>query len=359
MKTGVLPYEMIRALMDDNFVAGVPTEYINPASLDLPLAEVAYRVEGVFLPQKGETIRSLLPMVGATRHDLRAPLEVGVPYLIKIDGDIVLPDSVYAYANPKSSTGRINLFCRVVADGVAMYDALTPAGWSGEVWVLVRADSFPVLLSPGQAVTQIRFFDGMSFLDPIEMDGAIRKDGIMYRPDGQRLQPHELKRHKDSMFLTLSLQPGVVGWKCRGVKRILDFGKLNHYTPQEFFEPVKVNEDRMLHLWPGSFYILSTTEHLLIPKYMAAELRAADPRFGELRVHAAGFVDPGWGCTGSVGRPITLEVTTHEPLLMRDGQNVARIRFERMKEPPVVLYDQGPSNYIGQRAAQLSKHFKK
>ncbi len=363
--TGVLPSQFIKQLLRTSFIAGVDEEFVNPASLDLPLSEEVYRLEGTLLPQGKEKVRSLIKKVGGVPYDLKNPLEVGVSYLIKVEGSYVLPDSVYGYVNPKSSTGRINLFCRVVADQVDIYDALTPPGWAGELWVLVRPESFPVRLPPGKAVSQLRLFDGPTFLDNIELDLAIQDSGIFFHPTGNQFGAKKIRRHRDSLFLSLNLtaeEDGVVGWECRGVSKVLDYG-INTHEVKDFFTEIRVPEGDHLIIRKGSFYILSTYEHVLVPPQLSAELRATDPRFGEYRSHAAGYIDPGWGwgIDGSArGRPITLEVTPYETAMVRHRQAVARIRYEHMKEEPDVPYDGAKSNYTKQNVGPaLSKHFRK
>lgn len=358
-ETGVLPRQVLFKMMQAGNVTDVAKRYVNPASIDLPLSDEVYRLERIFLPRRGEKVRSLIKMVGGTPHDLKSPLEVGVPYLIRISGTYRLPPNVYGYANPKSSTGRINLFARIVADGVQMYDALTPPGWRGELWVLVRAESFPVLLAAGQAVSQIRFFDGKNFLDPLDLNLAIERDGLLYHPDGKKFEHEEIQRHADSVLLTIRIGKGHVGWVCRGTRRVLDYGKIDYYRPEDFFEPLYSKGDS-IELKVGDFCILTTEECIMVPPDFSAELRAIDPRFGEFRSHGAGFIDAGWGWGtdgSSRGRPITLEVTPHEEMEFRHGQVVARIRYERMKQRPSVVYDAAKSNYTMQRTAALSKHF--
>ncbi len=322
--TGVLPQQMLQELCDWGNITGIPEEYLNPASIDLPLADEAYRLENIFLPLKGEKVRSLFSLVGATPHNFDNPLEVGVPYLIRVEGKWELPSMVYGYANPKSSTGRDGFFCRSIADNVDMYDALTGTCWAGEQWVLARPDYFPVLVHPGLALSQVRLFDGKSFLDDLHTEHATRKHGLIFDKHGRRVPFPETRRHADSFLLTLDL---------RGMKLVLRKGR---------------------------FYILQTNEPILVPPYLSAELRAIDPRLGEFRSHAAGYIDPGWGYGKKgegCGRPITLEVIPQEDMLVRHGQVIARIRFERMKEEPVVPYDAATSNYTDQRTARLSKHF--
>jgi dCTP deaminase len=351
---------MLRELCRGGFIDGVGEQYLNPASIDLPLSSEAYRLESIFLPLRGEKVRDLLPLVGATPHNLNEPLEVGVPYLIRIAGVWRLPSSVYGYANPKSSTGRLGLFCRIVADGVDMYEALIGPGWTGEVWVLARPDYFPVRVSPGLAVSQMRFFDGKSFLDDLHTELAIQQTGLLFRDDGEKLLLSDTRRHADSFLLSLHVGE-MMGWECRGTRKILDLNKKNFYNPDDFFKPIQVANSKHV-LRKDGFYILTTKEPVMVPPNLSAELRAIDPRLGEFRSHAAGYIDPGWGYGANGeerGRPITLELIPHEDMLVRDGQMVARIRYEYMKEIPETSYDAAASNYTDQRAARLSKHFKR
>jgi dCTP deaminase len=354
---GVLPDHFLRQLLGQ-FITGVDERFVNPASLDLPLSDEAYRLEAIFLPKRGETVRSHISDA-SPRFDLRNRLEVGVSYLVRISGSIRLPPEVYGYFNPKSTTGRNNLLCRVVADGVPMYDALTPAGYAGEVWVMLRPESYPVVVSPGQPITQLRLFDGKSFLDELEVSIEQERGGLIFHPNGEQLSLNELTRHSDSLFMSLMVEPGMSAWECRGVSRELDFSE-GKYRPSDFFQRLDVR-DGYIDLHKGGFYILSTYEHLRLSPGISAELRAIDPRFGEFRSHAAGFIDPGWGwgVNGEAsGRPITLEITPHENIRMQNLQTVARIRFERMKSLPEKHYDQANSSYTGQvRGARLSKHF--
>ncbi len=359
-RTGVLPKQMLRELFTTGYITGIGEQYLNPASIDLPLSKEAYRLESIFLPLRGEKVRDLLPLVGATPHHFSNPLEVGVPYLIRVGGEWNLPSTVYGYANPKSSTGRNGFFCRTVADKVDMYEALVGPGWSGETWVLARPDYFPVLLAPGLAVSQMRFFDGKSFLDDLHTEFAIQQSGMLFDEQGRKLSLSDTRRHADSFLLTLRVGEAM-GWECHGTRKVLDMSKKDFYDPDDFFKPIRVTDGRYI-LRKGGFYILTTKERVMVPPYLSAELRAMDPRLGEFRSHAAGYIDPGWGY-GVAGeecaRPITLEVIPQEDMLVRDGQTVARIRYEYMKEIPETVYDAAASNYTDQRTARLSKHFKR
>jgi len=350
---------MLRNVLRGGFITGVADKFLNPASLDLPCSAECYRLERTFHVNKGEKVRSKIRGAGGTPYDLKNPLEVGVLYLIRIDGKFRMPPSVYAYANPKSSTGRIFLLTRVIADGVEMYDALIGPGWKGEVWVLVRPETFPVIVRPGIALSQIRLFDGKSFLDKLALEMALEAPGLFFTPSGKQLRHGDgVRYHGDSFLLTIGLPRGVAGWECVRATEVLDLGNTNFYRPENFFRPVHVRGGK-LDFVRGGHYILTTFEHLRIPPDCAAELRAIDPRFGEFRSHSAGFFDPGWG-TLSRGQPITLEITAFEDMTVEHGQIIARVRYERMKEAPAVLYGDAKSNYTRQlKGAKLSKHFKK
>jgi dCTP deaminase len=211
-------------------------------------------------------------------------------------------------------------------------------------------------------VLQLRLFSGKSFLDDIELEMEMQSTGLFFTPDGRRLdrEEHFERKHGSALFLTFGLYDGVAGWECRGTKQPLDFGLINHYPAEAFFVPAVPRGDTLV-LRAGSFYILSTLESVLVPTHLSAELRAIDPRLGDARVHAAGYIDPGWGVAKeeSTGQPITLEVIPYEgDTLWRVGQRVARIRYERMLAAPEVSYWQAASHYVGQKGPRLSKHFK-
>ena len=361
---GVLPYQRLNDLLVPPFVVGITANFVNPASIDLPITDEAYRLDSIFLPQRGEMVRTLMQKVGAKRHDLSQPFEVGVPYLIRLAGRWQLPNSVFAYANPKSTTGRLNFFCRLIADGSDMYDTL-PKNWGNggdaEMWLLVRADSFPILVYPGLALSQLRLFSGTSFLDDLEVQMAMRKFGLIFDPGKRKIPYNEVMRHSDSFYLTLMCE-GVIGWECRGSNRVLDMAKdkIGTYDPRDYFTLIEARHGEA-HLKKGSFYILTTRERVMVPPPFSAELRPIDPRLGEVRVHAAGYIDCGWGygkAGEACGRPITLEVTPHEDMLMRNEQKIARIRFEKMHEVSDKLYDDAASNYKEQEIARLAKYFK-
>jgi len=356
-RTGVLPDFMLRNLLGEEFIRDVDSSYVNPSSVDIPLSSEVFRLEARFLPQRGERVRPLIKTVGGTPHDLRSPLEVGRKYLIRAEGRWRLPAGMYGYANPKSSAGRIGLLSRIVADGSDMYDAMRgPENleWEGEVWILVEPKSFPILLSPRQAISQFRLFTGKAFVSPEQMKKEISK-GLLYTPDGKKIGFADARLHADSVLLSIDLSGETVGWECRGIEKVLDYGKVGFYDPEDFFTRLEVRNG-CVAIREGTLAILSTYEHLVVPPAYSSELRAIDPRFGEFRNHSAGFFDAGWGV--GKGAPITLEVTTFEGELFRDRRVIGRVRYEYMAAEPLVPYRQARSNYTDQTGPRLSKHFK-
>lgn len=356
--TGVLPDRTLKELISAGFLSNSCTK-INPASIDLPLSDEIYRLNGIFLPRKGETVRSMIEKIGGWKVRISEPLEVGSVYLIRLKGPLKLPQQVYGYANPKSSTGRLNLFCRLVVDGVYMFDSI-PLGWSGEAWMLVRPDSFPVKLAEGFAVSQLRLFDGKAFVDRLHMELIVKNDGLIFTPELERLAFEDLELWQDSVMLTIAVGENF-GLECRGTKAYVDYSKSKAHRKLDYFERIEA-VDGEFTLRKGGFYILSTKERVMVPPYLSAELRAIDVRLGDFRSHAAGYIDPGWGFgeNGEVcGRPITLEVIPFEEMRVHDGQLIARLRYEWMKSVPDLPYDDPAtgSNYLGQSGPQASKHF--
>lgn len=355
---GVLPdYRLREVMLAKKW--GINESHINPASVDLPLSDEGYRLEATFMPRHGETVRAFLeaPGVNPRRISFDQPLEVGVNYIIRIDAQIKLPEGVYGYGNPKSSTGRNNLLCRLIADGVRLYDALTPVGWSGEVWVLVRPDSYPVLLCPGETLSQLRLFTGNTILDRLGVELEFDKHPLLFS-GSKPIQFQDTEVEEDgAILLTPNLKNP--GWVCHNSSSVVDFSKRDN-DKNNWYEPIKARNGT-LSLKKGRFYILCTDEYVVVPPHLSAELRPIDIRFGEFRAHAAGYIDPGWGY-GSNGRMkgqrITLEVIPFEDLEFRPGQVVSKLRYERMSSVPKEHYhSRSGSNYRGTRTVRLSKHF--
>jgi len=363
-KFGALPSQFIKVMMEGGRIKGGCFENIQPASLDLTLSPEIFRLEGIFQPQPGEPVREILNQIGASPFSFDSPLEVGVTYLARLQEFLALPDIVYGYSNPKSSTGRNDVQVRVLADGVPRYDAAAPSGFTGELWLAIEPKSFPIKLAPGETLSQMRFFNQDTRLEESELQLLFESEGLLYSRDGQPLKYHEIKiRDNDgSVILTADLSGEIIGWECLGTKKVLDFSKRNYYQPEEFFRPLTVSSGR-LYLRQGGFYILRTKERVRVPPRLACEIAPMDVRSGEFRSHYAGFVDPGWGWGKDgqdCGRPLILELRPFEPLLIRSGQAVAKVKFEHMVQIPEILYDSKEVSHYGLDTIvpRLSKHFK-
>ncbi|SDZ13738.1 dCTP deaminase [Jannaschia faecimaris] len=349
--TGVLASQQIHLMAQSggikapHFVDG----QVQPASLDLRLGDVAYRVRASFLPGAGRKLSDRLPDFEMHRVDLSngAVLEKGCVYLVPLQESLALPEGISAVANAKSSTGRLDLLTRTVTDGGTEFDRIPP-GYDGPLYAEICPRSFSVLVRAGMRLNQIRFRAGEAVLS----DAALRKlhsetplvDGVPKIDDG--------------LGFSVDLTPGggnLVGWRAKPHTGVIDLDKLGHYTPDDFWEAIRTDR-RSIILDPGAFYILVSREAVTIPPTHAAEMAPYLAMVGEFRVHYAGFFDPGFG-HGVPARGV-LEVRCHEaPFVLEDGQIVGRLVYETMSEVPLHLYGQDmASNYQGQ-GLKLSKHF--
>lgn len=361
-RAGAFPSQLIKEVIDAGFISGVEYSSISPSSLDLSVTGESYRLPSVFLPRIGETVRDRFELIKAVKHNPGGILERGVTYAFKLSGVIRLPENVYGYCNPKSTTGRTDTHVRVVADGVPRYDHL-PSGWSGEHWVLVTPKSFPVRIGVGVPVSQLRLINQDTRLDALGLELALERFKLLWSRDGKafRWPDLEINDRDGSLILTLGLFGDPVGYECHGSGSIFDFEKKKgSYKSEDFFNPIP-SRNGSIHLKGGSFYILSTNEAVRVPPELACEMRPMDERSGEFRTHYAGFIDPGWGYGISgegVGRTLTLEVRPFEDMTILEGQPIARVRFERMVEVPTAHYDAlSGSSYTTQDGPVLAKQF--
>jgi len=326
---------------------------IQPASLDLRLGTVAYRVRASFLAGHGARVADRLAEFEMHRVDLTsgAVLEKGCVYVVPLMEHLALPSDISAVANAKSSTGRLDLLTRTITDGGTEFDRIT-AGYTGPLYAEICPRSFSVLVRPGMRLNQIRFGRGDAVLDddalralhaktPLVNGPAVIDDGLGFSVD--------LKLPDTTL----------VGYRAKPHTGVIDLDKLNHYDPSQYWEEVHSSNGQII-LDPGAFYILVSREAVTIPPEYAAEMAPYLAMVGEFRVHYAGFFDPGFGYApaGGAGSRGVLEVRCHEaPFVLEHGQVVGRLVYERMTAPPTQLYGAGiASNYQGQ-GLKLSKHF--
>ncbi len=356
--TGVLPSQAIRTLIAQGAISADPAvidAQIQPASLDLRLGTVAYRVRASFLAGAGRSVAERLAEFEMHRIDLTngAVLEKGCVYVVPLMESLALPQGIQAVANAKSSTGRLDLLTRTITDGGVEFDRIGPA-YTGPLYAEICPRSFSVLVRPGMRLNQIRFRAGQAVLDdaaltalhaatPLVTGGpAVIDTGLGFSVD---LAP---------------AQGTLVGYRAKPHTGVIDLDLIGHYDPAEFWEPLH-SADRRLILDPGAFYILVSREAVTIPPDYAAEMAPYLAMVGEFRVHYAGFFDPGFGHSdaGGAGSRGVLEVRCHEaPFVLEHGQIVGRLVYEQMAERPAQIYGREiASNYQGQ-GLKLSKHFR-
>jgi dCTP deaminase len=337
-------------------VAAPPApDQIQPASLDLRLGGTAWRVRASFLPGPGATLADRLDDFAMHRIDLGpgAVLEKGCVYLVPLAEGLDLPEDISAVANAKSSTGRLDLFTRLITDRATEFDRIEP-GYRGPLYAEISPRSFSVLVRPGMRLNQIRFRHGAAVLDDDALRALDAREGLV---DGAAHVAGGLAFSVD----LIPRDAGLVGYRAKPHTGLIDLDRIGHYDPTEYWEPVFARDGRII-LDPGAFYILVSRESVHVPPDYAAEMAPYLAMVGEFRVHYAGFFDPGFGHAqaGGSGSRGVLEVRCHEaPFALDHGQIVGRLVYERMAERPEVLYGQGlGSNYQGQ-GLKLSKHFRK
>ncbi len=336
---GILPRQAIVRLIDSGAISlATPAAagQLQPASLDLRLGTEAFRIRASFLPQPGKTVESKLGDLILHRFDLRdsAVLETGCVYLVPLLEMLALPPDLAATANPKSSTGRLDVFTRVIADGVPAFDQM-PAGYRGKLYAEICPQTFPIVVRTGSRLSQIRFRRGP--------------------------QPDSNSRVVDLSVDLASVTDGLIGYRAKRHTGVIDIDKPGAYETAEFWEQIHQGKGRgRLILDPNQFYILASKEAVTVPPDEAAEMVPFNPLVGEFRVHYAGFFDPGFGFAGTSGEGAraVLEVRSHTvPFILEHGQTIGRLVYEPMTERPDVLYGAGlGSNYQGQ-GLKLGKHF--
>ncbi|MCF3933820.1 2'-deoxycytidine 5'-triphosphate deaminase [Acuticoccus sp. M5D2P5] len=353
MADGILPRQAIEALIQKGAIradtAFVPDQ-LQPASLDLRLGTKAHRIRASFLPAEGETLASKVAHVTLHTIDLTdgAVLETGCVYLVPLMESLDLPPAIAASTNPKSSTGRLDVFTRVIADGVGGFDSV-PAGYRGALAVEISPRTFPILARAGSRLSQIRFREGDARLDDAALV-ALHRETPVAVPNA---------RIQDGLNLTIDLQPaeGPVGYRAKRHTALIDIDKRDALKMADFWDPITSTDGRLI-LDPDEFYILMSREAVTIPPAYAAEMVPFDPLVGEFRVHYAGFFDPGFGHGPGAASRAVLEVRSREvPFILEHAQVVARLAYERMAELPDMLYGMDlKSNYQAQ-TLKLSKHF--
>jgi dCTP deaminase len=355
---GILPAHLIASLIEDGKVrlARLPdADQIQPASLDLRLDALAYRVRASFLPGPDMTVAERLEALKLHEIDLSgsAVLETGCVYIVPLMESLALPANLAAAANPKSSTGRLDIFTRVITDRARAFDAI-PAGYHGPLYLEVSPRTFPVVVRAGSRLSQMRFHRGAARLDDDALVALHARstlvDGALHVASGLVL----------SIDLTGN-EAGIVGYRGKRHTGLIDVDRRAGYDVLDYWEPIASRGRPELILDPDQFYILVSREAVHVPPDYAAEMVPFDPLVGEFRVHYAGFFDPGFGHSeaGGAGSRAVLEVRSHEiPFILEHGQIVGRLVYERMLARPQMLYGQGIGSHYQAQGLKLSKHFR-
>ena len=350
---------MIAALAKDGaIVAEHPfaPDQIQPASLDLRLGAVAYRVRASFLPGPGITVAQRIAELKLHEFALAggAVLETGCVYIVPLIERLALPADIAGATNPKSSTGRLDVFTRVIADETRGFDRVA-GGYHGPLYAEISPKTFPVLVRQGTRLSQMRLRHGEAALDEAALRALHARERLVDRAEAVM---------GDGIAVSIDLsgrQDGIVGYRAKRHTAVIDVERRAAYDADEFWEPIRARADKSLILDPDEFYILASTEAVQVPPDYAAEMVPFDPLVGEFRVHYAGFFDPGFGYAGAggLGARAVLEVRSREvPFILEHGQIVGRLVFEKMLARPDQLYGMGiGSNYQAQ-GLKLSKHFR-
>ena len=363
--TGILPYQDIVKLVSGgriNAVSAIEDAQIQPASLDLRLGTTAWRVRASFLPGKDTPVAAKIERMMMHKIDLTQPtvFEKGCVYIAELMEELRLPADISGKSNPKSSTGRLDIFTRLIADGGTEFESV-PEGYRGKLYLEIVPRTFSVLARQGARLNQMRFVRGNPPPSDQKLDELNSMDAIVYSDADTPMTAIV----NDGLWISVDLEGdennGVVGYRAKQHAPLIDLARVNHYDPAEFWEPLKSEAHRSLVLNPDDFYILMSRERIRIPPSFAASMVPYDPSVGEFRIHYAGFFDPGFGYGNNDvnGARAVLEVRSHEvPFLIEHGQGVGRLIYERLLGKPERLYGVNiGSNYQAQ-GLKLSKQFK-
>ena len=377
--TGILPYQDIKRLIASQVIAASPAiedRQIQPASLDLRLGRKAYRLISSFLPELS-AISSRLNVLDFYQSDLvmyemdltgGAILEKGHVYLVPLLETLKLPRTIRARANPKSTTGRLDVFTRIVTDLNAGFDEIR-TGYQGPLFLEVVPRSFAIKVHTGQSLNQIRFVCGEATVRDTMLRTLHQRTPLLYHNDPTRKTVSSRDfRAEHGLFLRIDLKGDersdsrVIGYRAKKNSHVIDLSKVGHYAAGDFWEPLSRHRNDSLLLEPEEFYILASKERIRVPSGYAAEMVAYEAACGELRTHYAGFFDPGfgYGASGELkGTQVVLEVRPHDvPFLIHDGQTFFKVVYDRMRDAPEQLYGVGLGSSYQQQALTLSKHFK-
>ena len=362
--TGILPCQALEQLIkvgkDIRGLEPIQDDQIQPASIDLRLGSVAYRVRASFLPGKSSTVQEKLDQLAMHKMDITngAVLEKGCVYVVPLLESLSLRHRYSARGNPKSSTGRLDIFTRLITDNATQFDSV-PEQYKGPLYAEISPRTFSALVRKGSRLNQLRIQYG----SPRRSDKVATELQEQYQLVGAKLEASEIR--DATVPITVDVRGeasnGIIGYKARNHAGLIDVDRVAQYDLMDYWEPIRAPASNGLILDPADFYILASLEPVRVPSNLAAEMIAYDTLVGEFRVHYAGFFDPGFGdeAADGDGAKAVLEVRSYEvPFIIEHGQVVGRLEYQRLTAPPDRLYgSSGRSNYQRQGLA-LSKHFR-
>lgn len=367
---GIFTHAEIEELLRSGAVraeGAIAEDQVQPTSLDLRLGRRAVRIRAGFLPAR-ESVAERLAELALFEVDLErgAVFEPGQIYLVPLAEELRLPAAVRGRCNPKSSTGRVDLFTRVIVDRHDRFDQV-PAGYQGPLWLEVMPRSFPVRATAGQRLNQVRFYRGQPQLSDEEHLIEHARERLIALEDGRAPPGNEVVVER-GFYLRVGLKPAagssIAGYRARRYTGVVDLGAVASHDPLAFFEPVAAEPSGRLLLEPEEFYIFASKERIRVPPHLAAEMVAYDVGIGELRTNYAGFFDAGfgWGERGERhGTPAVLEVRPHDvPFLIEDGQVFFKLEFSRTAQPCRRLYGEGGAgSHYADQGLTLAKYFRR
>jgi dCTP deaminase len=361
--TGILPaqelLQLVRVTKEIRALEPILDEQIQPASIDLRLGANAYRVRASFLPGANSTVQDKLREFTMHEMDITngGVLEKGCVYIVPLLEQLALKHRMFALANPKSSTGRLDIFTRVITDNGAEFDRVREA-YKGPLYAEISPRTFSILVRKGSKLSQMRIRRGT----PLNSDERLKELQQKFQLVGRQLSDDQIK---NGVPITVDVHGeatgGIIGYRAKNHAGLIDVDKVGHYSASDFWDPVTAPRERGLILDPADFYILASRESVKVPPGFAAEMIAYDTLVGEFRVHYAGFFDPGFGdpSAGGEGSKAVLEVRSYEvPFVIEDGQVVGRLVYERLTSAPERLYGSGVKSNYQRQGLRLSKHFK-
>ncbi|MGD0182501.1 MAG: 2'-deoxycytidine 5'-triphosphate deaminase [Terriglobales bacterium] len=363
--TGILPSQSIRELIAKGRIVGnraITEEQIQPASLDLRLGDIAHRVQASFLPGPGGKVEAKVKELRMARVDLTsaAVFEKGCVYIVPLLEELDLPRDISGKANPKSTTGRLDVFVRLITDDGVEFERVPP-GYKGRLYAEIVSRTFTVAVRAGMRLNQLRFVRG----NPVSSDSRIRRldeeENLTYMDEESPVKASVDRGLRITVNLEGTSADEVIAYKARKHAPAIELDRMNYYAPEEFWEARRHGSNRLI-LEPGDFYILASKERVRVPPEFAAEMVPFDPSVGEFRIHYAGFFDPGFGYGSSdiKGTRAVLEVRAHEvPFLIEHEQFVGRLTYMPLLSKPEKIYGLQIGSSYQQQALTLSKQFRR